>query len=415
MDPLHPEDTMDLTSSPHPADDLPLELDTMRDASVEPTQAAMLDDSISFQQHSAEDFQLDDEDLLQDDDMLDEDPVNHNRETNVEDLPMEAHPQIQPDAEIQDDEILYDDEEIVQEASAEDRNDQDLDIDDEEDLFHEDDPIEEREMEEPASGQPETDHNIEEVLLEEPRTNSKTQVFENTEPLPAGSIANLKDNIEEYTTERLIGQERGTQHDFDNEEQFDTLSVSGSATNGAIVTHPETAKDQDASNLREEEEPEPPAISATALTEIASEDVAFYSPIHQEAELQHGALQAELHTNQEEQEQQSDHPTPLHTVKVNYQDNEICLFPPTEEDESEMFFLADVSLAHQGLDKLLSACRDVLHGAIEDDEELVLDVASLGLHVSEVCNWSYLQMCLDMLTLFAGLFVRNTNYYVSDS
>lgn len=115
MDLLHPEDTMDLASSPHPTDDLPYELDIMRDASVEPTQEAMLDDPIPFQQQSAEDLQVDDEeDLLQDDDMLDEDTVIHNPETNVEDLPMEAHPQTQPDAEIEDDEILYDDEEIAQ-------------------------------------------------------------------------------------------------------------------------------------------------------------------------------------------------------------------------------------------------------------------------------------------------------------
>src|SRR5207248_10872969 len=75
---------------------------------------------------------------------------------------------------------------------------------------------------------------------------------------------------------------------------------------------------------------------------------------------------------------------PLHTVNVNYQDTEICLFPPNEDDDSETFFLADVDLAHQSLDKLLTACHDVLIGTIGDDDELVLDIPSLGLHICQV-------------------------------
>ena len=88
----------------------------------------------------------------------------------------------------------------------------------------------------------------------------------------------------------------------------------------------------------------------------------------------------------------ADHQTltgPLHTVKVNYQDTEICLFPPNEDDDSETFFLADVDLAHQSLDKLLGACQDVLAGSIGDDDELVLDIPSLGLHISQVRDTIY--------------------------
>ncbi len=74
----------------------------------------------------------------------------------------------------------------------------------------------------------------------------------------------------------------------------------------------------------------------------------------------------------------------LHTVKVDYLGTEMCLFPPTEDDDSEMFFLEDQSLAYQSLNKMLAACRDVLANTIGLDDELVLDVASLGLHISEV-------------------------------
>ena len=87
---------------------------------------------------------------------------------------------------------------------------------------------------------------------------------------------------------------------------------------------------------------------------------------------------------QTDQLTQEHHSASLHPVKVTYQDNEICLFPPGKDDSSEMFFLSDTSLAKQSLDKLLSSCRDILAGTIGDDDELVLDVASLGLHISEV-------------------------------
>ena len=360
----------------------------MRDASVEPSQEAMLDDPIPSHGNSAEDLQLDDEDLLQDDDMLDEDTVIHNPETNAEDLPMEAHLVTQLDSEIEDDEILYDDEEFAQEANTEDQSIQEPDIDNEEDLFHDDEVIEEHEMEELGGEQQETnDNHIEDVFLEEPHANITIQDPEHTEALQeSGPLESLKENSDYHTAEHSIQHEDELHHEFNNEEQTDTLPASESATTGAVITYTETTEVQRAPNPPGAEELERLAVVAPTLTETATEGVVSDSPAHEEVALQHGGLEAELHTKQEGEAQQSEHPTLLHTVKVNYQDNEICLFPPTDDDESEMFFLSDVSLAHQGLDKLLCACRDVLVGAIEDDDELVLDVASLGLHISEVCG-----------------------------
>jgi hypothetical protein len=87
----------------------------------------------------------------------------------------------------------------------------------------------------------------------------------------------------------------------------------------------------------------------------------------------------EQHTNSLEMQDVA-----LHTVKVIYQDNEICLFPPHSEEGAETFFLSEYGLAHESLDKLLGSCREVLADTIGDDDELVLDVAALGLHISEV-------------------------------
>ena len=74
----------------------------------------------------------------------------------------------------------------------------------------------------------------------------------------------------------------------------------------------------------------------------------------------------------------------LHPVKVHYQESEICMFPPNADDTSTTFFLSDNSLALETLDKLLAACREVLADSIGEHDELVLDVASLGLHICEV-------------------------------
>ncbi|PGH02806.1 hypothetical protein GX51_04418 [Blastomyces parvus] len=73
----------------------------------------------------------------------------------------------------------------------------------------------------------------------------------------------------------------------------------------------------------------------------------------------------------------------LHPVKVLYQDSEISLFPPGENDPTETFFLQDEGLADAPIEELVRACRQVLGEHISEDEELILDIESLGLHLPE--------------------------------
>lgn len=75
----------------------------------------------------------------------------------------------------------------------------------------------------------------------------------------------------------------------------------------------------------------------------------------------------------------------LHPVIVTYLDNEISLFPPREQDQSETFFLQDESVAYQTIGDLLQACRTVLGETIRDEDELEMDIADLGLCISEDC------------------------------
>lgn len=99
---------------------------------------------------------------------------------------------------------------------------------------------------------------------------------------------------------------------------------------------------------------------------------------------------ADSHEN-DHQEAQEDHhqfnieeSVPLQAIKVLYQDNEMSLFPPAEDDPTETFLLQDVNLADEPIGKLLHACREVLGDHIGPDDELLLDIESLGLYFSDV-------------------------------
>ncbi|EEH15967.1 hypothetical protein PABG_06054 [Paracoccidioides brasiliensis Pb03] len=73
----------------------------------------------------------------------------------------------------------------------------------------------------------------------------------------------------------------------------------------------------------------------------------------------------------------------LHPVKVIYHESEVSLFPPEEGDLSDTFFLRDEGLAYAPIGELVEACRQVLGEHISKDEELIVDIESLGLHLPE--------------------------------
>lgn len=77
-----------------------------------------------------------------------------------------------------------------------------------------------------------------------------------------------------------------------------------------------------------------------------------------------------------------------HPVVLLYQDNEMSLFPPLQEDPelSETFFLQDERLASESIQNLLGACRSVLGESIGEQDELVISIDDLDLHLSEVSS-----------------------------
>ncbi|KAI1920819.1 hypothetical protein LOZ65_003956 [Ophidiomyces ophidiicola] len=74
----------------------------------------------------------------------------------------------------------------------------------------------------------------------------------------------------------------------------------------------------------------------------------------------------------------------LHKVTVLYQENEISLFPPNEDDSSDMYFLEDEGLAHEPLYLLFQAFRRVLGTHVTMKDELVVFIEPLYLQLSEI-------------------------------
>ncbi|TKA67923.1 hypothetical protein B0A49_05673 [Cryomyces minteri] len=75
--------------------------------------------------------------------------------------------------------------------------------------------------------------------------------------------------------------------------------------------------------------------------------------------------------------------TALHPTTVMYQGDEMSLFPSRAQKSSEMYLLQDENLVNGSIGDLLQACRSVLDKDVSDDDELVIEVAELGLYISE--------------------------------
>ena len=91
-------------------------------------------------------------------------------------------------------------------------------------------------------------------------------------------------------------------------------------------------------------------------------------------------------------------------MRVRYLDQEYALFPPRGEDSSD-YFLHDWSLASEPLSSLLRACRDVMGKPqhVDDDDELVLDITSMGLHICEDSKYAAQLKLSDIVEVYMAL------------
>ena len=78
----------------------------------------------------------------------------------------------------------------------------------------------------------------------------------------------------------------------------------------------------------------------------------------------------------------------LHPIVLDYQGDEMYLFPPIGQDgeHAATFLLADEQLAYGTVGQLLDACRYVLKGSLSEQDELMINIHDFDLQISEVCQ-----------------------------
>ena len=76
----------------------------------------------------------------------------------------------------------------------------------------------------------------------------------------------------------------------------------------------------------------------------------------------------------------------VHPVMVLYEDSEMFLFPPAaeEQDDNQTYFLTNEALAMESIHTLLRECRNVLEENLSAQEELEIEIDTLGLKIREV-------------------------------
>ena len=78
----------------------------------------------------------------------------------------------------------------------------------------------------------------------------------------------------------------------------------------------------------------------------------------------------------------------LHPIVLDYQGDEMFLFPPVDQDgeHAATFLLADERFAYGTIGNLLGASRYVLKGSLSEQDELLINIHDLDLQISEVCH-----------------------------
>ncbi|KAL9118758.1 MAG: hypothetical protein Q9187_004696 [Circinaria calcarea] len=102
---------------------------------------------------------------------------------------------------------------------------------------------------------------------------------------------------------------------------------------------------------------------------------------------------------------QLNHTSHVHSVIVVYQQSQISLFPPMEQnsDQAETYFLSDASLAGKSILELLKACRIVLAESINEEDELEIKLESLNLDFCECTAESSTTSLSQILELYLQL------------
>lgn len=223
---------------------------------------------------------------------------------------------------------------------------------------------------------------------------------------PAPEIHSEPVHLDEET--KVLHQEPGPETELEQHEQEGSLELGPSAQEQAeksteLHAAParaqvdgqgqveETNGETEHQGVKTEVQPDNQEASVTesAETSQAAETHPSSAPAVDQIADHSEPQEAEHDAAHHDQVHGTDENESLHPVKVIYQDNEICLFPPLEGDSAETFFLHDEDVAYESVSKLFSSLRDVLMDNVADDEVLVIDIDSLGIQLTEVYHSPY--------------------------
>jgi hypothetical protein len=374
LDASHLVDRMDVASSPfQPTDDLDVDLDSFRDPSV------LEDEMIDYQADVADQ----NDGLMQelpDDEMVDQaSTAGHDFDYNMDSFVEQPRDE--------DEDILYEDDEEPEEIPRQSNND---DAEPQPDV-DQNTPI----IAEGANDQ-NTSNGLGDTTTLQDDDNSAIQDNDHTKPQGSSNAIDSLDPTQDSTDSNL------PQFDAQQDAQQDAQSSSDHPEQP-----PQTLEQQQEDEEEEDLLPEDSENVHTDSLDPQQEDnstveVAQNDPLVPQ-ETSRASPDAQPENVQDSNEIQTQQARDVHPVTLVYLEEEMSLFPPMLGDDSTVYFLSDSSLAIESLDKLLAACRELLTGTLDHDDELVLDVPGLGLHICEDSKYSAQISLADVLEVYLNL------------
>jgi hypothetical protein len=230
---------------------------------------------------------------------------------------------------------------------------------------------------EEASEQPHVEHvETQEPVTTETVTNDEPQLLAQTSP-DKSAISAPQPEPQEDTQPSLTADSTEQPETYVREivvESTENANVTNeNSEESAQVVHQSPAEDQ---HLEQGNDDIP-----TGVAQEHDEQPIKRTLTRQETDLSNYTVPDDL---SREREVNSPTVTGLHPTIVEYQENEVYLFPSRDPAVPEQYLLQNENLVTTSLGDLLQACRTALGDGISEDEELVLGVEELDLYVSEV-------------------------------
>ena len=234
------------------------------------------------------------------------------------------------------------------------------------------------------------------VILEEYTEEHRDMIaFHDTSGPVIGENLQELTELQEIKTSRhefesLEGGPQSSQQGF-NEEQFENQGEGHQAISHHFQQHDINSSRGETSDNEDEihEYSNDAAYAPTNVPDISEPQEEVEYPVDEEpftSQDNEDAQADEYSYNPDEASTRE--ATHVHPVVVLYQDNEISLFPPVNQDgeSSNTYFLQDEQAAGGSIKSLFGAFRSVLGESISDHDQLMLDIDELDLHISEVSH-----------------------------